>query len=397
MRSSIGRALFPLVMMGGITLACSESPGGEGSSTSASSDDTGATSSSASADESGTNSTTSSESEADATSADATNSDTTSEESSETDESESGDDASTGPILDVGGEPLMGCEKVDFLFVIDNSVSMASHQEALIASFSGFIDAIKNTLNATSDYNIMVVDTDPGTRCTPEGCIDPNMWVSCLCVGPENGDACVSPYSECDSRRGAGVLEPRGRGASNQLCEVYGGNRYIVVDEPNLLDAFSCVAQVGEAGKANERPMDSMVAAVSAELNESGGCNEGFLRDDAILVVTIISDDPNYADTPGPQEWKDALVEAKNGDEGAIVVLGLLPEYLTCDVAAIDLCGIGLTPGPNPNSGLHWVEFVESFGEQGLWGLVCVDDYTPFFQEAVDIVDEVCDSFIPPD
>ena len=47
-------------------------------------------------------------------------------------------------------------------------------------------------------------------------------------------------------------------------------------------------------------------------------------------------------------------------------------------------------------AGLHWVEFVESFGDQSIWDLVCLENYAPFFEQAVGIVDEVCDAFIPP-
>src|SRR5690242_21671906 len=37
----------------------------------------------------------------------------------------------------------VGCAKADFLFVIDNSGSMADEQDNLIASFPGFIDTIQ--------------------------------------------------------------------------------------------------------------------------------------------------------------------------------------------------------------------------------------------------------------
>ena len=50
--------------------------------------------------------------------------------------------------------------------------------------------------------------------------------------------------------------------------------------------------------------MDAMVAAVSDNLSKPGACNEGFLRDDAVLMVMFISDDPFYEDTGTPQEWK---------------------------------------------------------------------------------------------
>ena len=63
-----------------------------------------------------------------------------------------------------------GCDKVDFLFVVDNSVSMSDQQAALVASFPDFINTIQSTLSATSDYHVMVVDTDAETRCSPAGC-----------------------------------------------------------------------------------------------------------------------------------------------------------------------------------------------------------------------------------
>lgn len=67
-------------------------------------------------------------------------------------------------------------------------------------------------------------------------------------------------------------------------------------EEPDLQGAFACGARVGTAGNPSERPMNGMTEALSPALNGPGGCNEGFLRDDAILVVTFISDDPKFED-----------------------------------------------------------------------------------------------------
>ena len=55
-----------------------------------------------------------------------------------------------GLKLDVGvgdtttGAPAMGCRKVDFLFVIDNSGSMSDEQQNLINSFPSFIQTIQD-------------------------------------------------------------------------------------------------------------------------------------------------------------------------------------------------------------------------------------------------------------
>ena len=51
-----------------------------------------------------------------------------------------------------------GCEKVDFIFVIDNSKSMSDDQMALIESFLGFIQGIE-LMTGGDDYHVGVVGT----------------------------------------------------------------------------------------------------------------------------------------------------------------------------------------------------------------------------------------------
>lgn len=283
-----------------------------------------------------------------------------------------------------GGDTSTGCDKVDFLFVIDNSVSMGGEQAALIASFPSFIQTIESTLTATSDYHIMVVDTDDVTRCTPSNCMTGNQSADTLC-DEANGYACnQSNFTACDTELGAGVIHPAGDGASNQLCPVSSGNRYLVENEPNLAGTFSCMAQVGLAGHPSERPMDAMVAAVAPAINGPGGCNEGFLREDAILVVTFISDDPNVEDAGTPQDWYDAVVAAKGGNADAVAMLGLTPNFDGC------------RPNNKPNAGAHWSQFISLWGARGLEASVCESDYGPFFTQSVSIIDETCDEFVPP-
>ena len=267
-----------------------------------------------------------------------------------------------------------GCQQVDFVFAIDNSVSMEGEQAALTAAFPQFIDTIKNEL-PTDDYHIMVVDTDAETRCTPAACAGvPHE----TCEGKQ-GYACTADFTDCDTVRGAGVIQPAGAFASNQLCELYAGNRYIVQDEPNLVDAFTCVATVGTAGDPSERPMDALVESISPALVGPGGCNLDFLRDDAILVLTFISDDPNVEDLNSAQQAYDQIIAAKGGDTDSTVVLGLIPGET-----------VGCPNGNKPNAGKHWEEFIGLFGERGIMGPVCDEDFNQFFQNAVDIIAETC-------
>jgi hypothetical protein len=276
--------------------------------------------------------------------------------------------------------PGAGCDKVDFLFVIDNSSSMEDQQAALIASFPGFIATIQGTLQADSDYHIMVVDTDAATHCQTDCASVP----AARCMDPAGGYACTATYDACDTTLGAGVVEPTGEYASNQLCSVAGGKRYIVEGEPDLPMTFGCVAQVGTTGDNAEKPMDAMVAALSDALNGAGGCNEGFLRDDAILVVTFISDDPKNEDTGTPQTWYDAVLAAKNGDPQSVVVIGITPYWPGCR-----------EDRPTDIRGMHWAEFVMKW-PRSVHGNVCEFDYTGLFAAAIAEIDGACDTFVPP-
>lgn len=308
-----------------------------------------------------------------------------------------GDAGSTGDGLDGSGDglefdigggqaddgPLMpddGCQAVDFLFVIDNSVSMEGEQQALVGAFPGFIDTIQTTLAADSDYHIMVVDTDEWGRCNTANGFQGMDTDSNTCNNYINN----TNFAACDAVRGAGIVHPAGEFASNMPCNFQGGKRYIESGEPDIAAAFSCAAQVGTAGHPSERPMDGMVEALSVALNGPGGCNEGFLRDDALLVVTFMSDDPNYEDTGTPQDWYDAVLAAKNGDPAAVVVLGLTTNPPGCG-------------NENNENGAHWVEFINLW-DNGLHGNVCgtAPEYIDFFAQAVSTIDQACDEFTPP-
>jgi hypothetical protein len=278
-----------------------------------------------------------------------------------------------------------GCRKVDFLFVIDSSVSMGDQQVALIASFPSFMATLDEMLPEQTDYRIIVVDTDSVSRCTPETCAAAsNAQVIDLCIDDGRGShACTGMFTACDTVMGAGVVHPSGEGSSNGVC-FNDPQRWIEGDDPMRDDKFACAAQLGLAGAGQERPMDAMVAALSVQNNGMGGCNQGFLRDDAVLVVTFISDDPKYEDAGVPMDWYNSVVGSKLGDPEAAVVLGLIPQPPDCQQDMVEI------------SGAHWQEFVQLFGANGLFGSVCSPEYGSFFAQAVGIIATACENYEPP-
>lgn len=281
--------------------------------------------------------------------------------------------ASTEPDPGETGFEGYGCTKVDFLFVVDNSQTMEDEQAALAAAFPQFIATIQSTLTTATDYHIIVVDTDGETRCTVQECSGNNPHETC------DEYACKhNKFEACDSVFGAGVVHPAGVEASDELCKPYGEPRWLTQDDPQLTDRFACMAKVGTAGAPNERPVDATIAALAPEINAPGGCNAGFLREDAILVVTFFSDDPNVEDTHTPAAAHAAVLAAKGGDATKVSVLGLIPMQPDC------------TPEQKPTAGAHWLEFINLFGARGKAAPICAADFNQFFAQSIDIIAESC-------
>lgn len=265
------------------------------------------------------------------------------------------------------GDQTEGCEKIDFLFVVDNSGSMSDDQENLIQSFPNFMEAIVDTVGVT-DFHILATDTDGEAT----GCLE-----YCATAPPEgtcNGAQCsgVPLPGECGSQLGGA----RTRGIDGQDCGLEGGKNYIVEGQSNLQDTFACMARHG-GGEPMERQLDAIAEAISEPMNAAGACNEGFLRDDAILVITLISDEDHQVWPFDPQVYIDRIATAKNGNLEASALLGI---YNTAD------CG-----NAEPN-----LEAFVNAHPNGVHGGVCAPDFTPFLVDAVGLIDETCDTFVPP-
>jgi hypothetical protein len=300
-----------------------------------------------------------------------------------------GDGTTTGD-----GDGDIGCHGVDFLFVIDNSGSMSAEQAALIASFD----------------DIMVTDTDaasiePDPACTFQCALTPggscggvpcslqgplclaicSMDPTAMCGGGNCSDLAGCGNDPCECALGAGIVSDTGGTA----CGVAGGSLYMQDGQPDLTGTFSCVADVGTGGSGSELQIESMLQALGP-LNDVGGCNEGFQRDDSILVVTVITDEEDTNSNGDPASWRTDLLAVKNNDEAGIVVLGLVGDTgetnAVCDMPSNNT---GADPSPRLRS------FVSSF-QNNVLGSVCEADYNSFFQQAVDLIEETCMDFPVP-
>lgn len=244
-------------------------------------------------------------------------------------------------------DPVDGsCDKVDFLFVVDNSASMDDNQENLAASVPGFVAGIEDALAELRSIHVGVITTD-GYVHNAAGC----------------------------SLTGALVVQTGGHNSSARSCGPYAEGHPFMTGADDLDETLGCALAVGTSGSNREQPLTALRRAVSEHMTGPGDCNEGFLRDDALLVTVIVTDEdePGY----GPQTYEH-LLDAKYGHDDNIVVVSLVnPMDQTC------------TPGGHAVLAPEITAFTGWF-EHGLLGPICAPDYTPYFDRAVDIVKTAC-------
>lgn len=241
------------------------------------------------------------------------------------------DDAANddGPILDVGaletGDPACvegcGCNAVDILFVIDDSTSMGSYQQALAAVAPTFADAIFASLPAGVDLHVAVTTSSfyggsggasPGeANCAPyyEG------------AGLTNRDDLYEWYWTPDE------MPYDSNGAQGRLREHEGQAFFATTtgDDPTPMKDWLIgnITAVGESGSVWE-----MVAAGAAYPFHpaNAAANEGFLRDaGAVLVIFALTDEVDNS----PEEvqvYHDMIAAAKSqcGGDQCIVTGGVM-------------------------------------------------------------------------
>lgn len=279
------------------------------------------------------------------------------------------DGSTSATLFDIGGgmgtaDDGMGmadtCQKVDVLYVIDNSPSMYEEQQTLIANFDAFTADMQAALVDVDSYHIGVVTSDNYVN---EGFLD------------DSTDVVNASFPECRVLGGLVVEAQQGS------CKPFAaGDNWIT--EADVLEAkFGCIANVGEDGDSDERMGTALVNALTLG-SQPGGCNGGFVRSDALLIVVLLTDENDSSDT-SPQDWYDSLVAIK-GSETNIVMLSL----------SWDSSEFNCESSLSESDGYTIVEFTEMFTNHAA-GNICDSDYSGFFANAIPTIDSACEMFEP--
>ncbi len=288
--------------------------------------------------------------------------------------------------------PAKGCGKIDVLFVIDDGGETGTPEgekeatkdaKAVRDSTNGFISALQEQA-ADYDLQVMVVKGDPEFPATegPEDCCTEEKL--CDVLGTYPCDINQVEFTKCDSALGAGVRYPTGFMASNRDCALADGRRYITEAQEDFPTAFDCVINVGRSG-AKQSYLGAMVKAVGPTLNAPDGCNAGFLRPDAMLVVIILAASWDQTPTGTPEGFAASLIAAKDGYVDGIVVVGVL--------RSVEYQGVNQCAGDTPDDVAR--QMVEQFPNHVL-GSYCAPDMGVHLSKALDVIDAACERFTPP-
>lgn len=170
----------------------------------------------------------------------------------------------------------------DFLFVIDNSISMGDEQAKVVARLSAFVDALSNA-PVKNDFQVGVITT--------------SVSVNYLDACPPATSTQFYAYSSQAGRLQlgtdlSGVTQPASK------------RKLLTYQDPDLLEQFGLLIGQGVVGSGQEMPYEAMRRALSPPLIDTPldavpPGNRGLLRPGARLVVVVVSDEDDCSDTTG--------------------------------------------------------------------------------------------------
>ena len=166
--------------------------------------------------------------------------------------------------------PSARCQAMDIVFVVDDSGSMQEEQSSLATNFPMFasvLDTYEVAPGQPLDYRVALTTT--GRTITTSVEVGPGFPPLVLTEQGDNGafrDTCGSP------------------------------KRWVDRTDGNLSQTLSCRANVGTSGPgAAEMSLYMPMMALSDRVAD--GTNAGFLRDDALLAIVMITDEDDCSRT----------------------------------------------------------------------------------------------------
>ncbi len=263
------------------------------------------------------------------------------------------------------------CQKMDIVFVVDDSGSMKEEQANLAANFPKFVsvlDQFKTKSGAQLDWRVAVTTTGRDVTykmATPIGEIPAS----------EKGD----------------------NGAFRMKSSCGPTQRWVPMSDSNAATEFSCLAQVGTGGPSIEMPLESLKLAFNDRMSD--GTNKGFLRDDALLALVIITDEDDCSRTDDNFTIQNDVCETMPNVKPIGDYVSMLDaaakgpgRWATAVIAGDKACTSSFGDAAEAK---RLKQLVATAGKNGIFSSICEGDLTKGLEKALETFDGACKNFPP--
>jgi hypothetical protein len=267
--------------------------------------------------------------------------------------------------------PRQSCEKMDILFVIDNSGSMLEEQDNLAVNFPQFIsvlDGFRASNGAPIDYRVALTSTGVTKS-----------WASEILPG--------FPFPDGQA------------GDDGRMLQRCGMTRpWVERADPGAANTFSCAAELGTSGPASEMPLASIKLALDERVSD--GSNAGFVRDDALLAIVILTDEDDCS-----REDDNFTLGFSEDICDRIEPVETYKSFLDRFTGAPGRWAVAAIAGPGPGDcsstfgsaaeAFRLKQLASLAGDNGVVASICEGDLSTGLQQALATFDTACQT-IPP-
>ena len=281
------------------------------------------------------------------------------------------------PAGTIGGKPAGEnpaadeCQKMDIIFVVDDSGSMEQEQTNLAANFPKFVtvlDSFKTKSGAKLDYRVAVTTTGRDVKYSIEA--------------PGFGNIPMD--------------EKGNNGAFKNTKSCGSATRWVDHTDADKSTRFSCLAKVGTGGPSIEMPLESLKLSLTDRVAD--GTNAGFLRPDALLAVVILTDEDDCSREDNNFIYKgDGACETMDHVQPLTDYVSVLDaaakgpgRWATAVIAGDKACKSSFGDAAEAK---RLKSFVGLAGKNGTFSSICDGDLSGSLQKALDTFDAACKSF----
>jgi hypothetical protein len=279
-----------------------------------------------------------------------------------------GGDDGTG--TDGGNQPRQ-CNKMDIVFVVDDSGSMAEEQDNLASNFPMFATLLSNYTTSDGlkiDYRVALTTTGRD--------------ITYNAPGPFGG---TMTFHETG---------PDGEFFNN--CGL--AKRWLEPTDTNMQQTLACRADVGTDGSGMEMPLLMTKWALEKRVADT---NAGFLRDDALLAVVMLTDEDDSSTTqdnftitftnPNPP------IDYNPADHVQFLdtLKGNRSRWAAAAIAGDGDCSSAFGEAANAARIKDFVNMANSQGTtQAVFSSICAGDLTIGLKQALDLFQAACGDII---